>query len=153
MVNSGFNKMLRVLYLIGMGVMVFTGFGNMPIYKRYYISDVPGLGWSADFVGNVSVHYLVGAVVLFIVGYLGLTYILEHRQALKLTVTGWIRTLLVAVIIGTGFVMLLKNLPSIRLDQTFMIIMNLSHMGSVMVFLFFSLGCLIAKAKWLKAAS
>jgi len=32
-------------YLITVIFLVLSGFGQMPIFKRYYIADIPGLGW------------------------------------------------------------------------------------------------------------
>ena len=36
-----------LLWLYGTTVVIslFTGFGNMPLWGRYYIADIPGLGW------------------------------------------------------------------------------------------------------------
>ena len=36
----------------------------MPLWKRYYIADIPGLGWSGNFYANVNVHYISGAVLI-----------------------------------------------------------------------------------------
>ena len=48
-VLSGGKKALKWLYILTFTVMAFTGFGQMPIFKRYHVSDIPGMGWSADF--------------------------------------------------------------------------------------------------------
>jgi len=54
------SPLLAWLYRLAAVLVLFTGFCNMPIAKRYYISDLPGLGWSGDFFLNVQVHYLLG---------------------------------------------------------------------------------------------
>ena len=40
--NNRFTGFLYPFTLILMGV---TGFGQMPIFKRYYLADLPGFGW------------------------------------------------------------------------------------------------------------
>ncbi len=54
----------KPLYLLLLFVMGLTGFGQMPIFKRYYIADIPGLAWLADFYATHYIHY-IGAVILF----------------------------------------------------------------------------------------
>ena len=34
-------------------VLLFTGIFELPVGKRYYIINVPGLGWSADFITSL----------------------------------------------------------------------------------------------------
>jgi Fe-S-cluster-containing hydrogenase component 2 len=63
------NLLLKVLYGIAAVAALFTGFGNMPLWKRYYVADVPGLGWSGDFFINVNVHILAGGLLLAIGAY------------------------------------------------------------------------------------
>ncbi|MCL6477162.1 MAG: cytochrome b/b6 domain-containing protein [Peptococcaceae bacterium] len=45
-------------------VLIFSGFGQMPMYKRYRVADFPGLGWSADYSVTVVIHYI--AAILFL---------------------------------------------------------------------------------------
>jgi cytochrome b subunit of formate dehydrogenase len=45
-------------------VLVLSGFFQMPTANRYYISSVPGLAWSVDFIISLNVHY--AASVLFV---------------------------------------------------------------------------------------
>lgn len=45
-------------------VLVFTGLFELPIAKRYYITDLPGMAWSGDFIFSLNLHYM--ASVIFI---------------------------------------------------------------------------------------
>lgn len=150
--TSQLNKWLRRLYLAAMVVMVFTGFGNMPLYKRYYVSNLPGLSWASDFVANLQVHYLAGAVLLAVAAYLALDWILTGRRLARLTTTGLIRVVLLAGVVLSGGMMALRNLDSFKLGFASGVTFTLGHMMMVMVFLFFSLGCLIARSRWLRPA-
>jgi len=66
--------LLLWLYRICAGMAIFTGFGNMPLYGRYYVGDVPGLGWSSNFMVNVQVHYVAGAVLVALGIYAAIVY-------------------------------------------------------------------------------
>lgn len=49
--------------------LILSGFGQMPMYKRYRIADLPGLGWSADYSVTLVIHYLAAAFFLMAVAY------------------------------------------------------------------------------------
>ena len=44
-------------------LLLFSGFGQMPMYKRYNIVKIPGLAWSSNYEITLVMHYL--AAVLF----------------------------------------------------------------------------------------
>jgi cytochrome b subunit of formate dehydrogenase len=43
-------------------VLLFTGIFELPVVKRYYIITLPGLGWSADFITSLYMHYAAAFV-------------------------------------------------------------------------------------------
>jgi cytochrome b subunit of formate dehydrogenase len=43
-------------------VLVLSGMFEMPMANRYYISSLPGLAWSADFIVSLKVHYAASIV-------------------------------------------------------------------------------------------
>lgn len=44
-------------------LLIFSGFGQMPMYKRYYVTSIPGLSWSDNFEITLAIHYV--AAILF----------------------------------------------------------------------------------------
>lgn len=54
-----------VLALSGL-LLIFSGFGELPMYKRYMVTQIPGLGWAGDFFINLKIHYLAGIVFVSI---------------------------------------------------------------------------------------
>ncbi len=60
-------------------VLFFSGFGQMPIYKRYFIDQIPGLGWSSDFIITLHMHYWAAAALIFISAYY-LTYLVMTKE-------------------------------------------------------------------------
>lgn len=147
--NSSLNKTMRWLYLAMMTLIAFTGFGQMPIFKRYYLSDVPGLGWSADFYTTINLHYLGSILLLAVLVYLAVNYLASSSRR-RLSSSGWIRLGLLSAILFSGVFMLLKNQPGSVFSQNLIIVMNLAHLVSTMAFLFYSLYCVIRKKNWLE---
>ena len=45
-------------------ILIFSGFGELPMYKRYMVTQIPGLGWAGDFYINLKIHYI--AAILFV---------------------------------------------------------------------------------------
>jgi cytochrome b subunit of formate dehydrogenase len=43
-------------------ILLLTGIFELPVAKRYYIITVPGLGWSADFITSLYLHYAAALV-------------------------------------------------------------------------------------------
>lgn len=43
-------------------ILLFTGIFELPVAKRYYIITVPGLGWTADFITSLYLHYAAAFV-------------------------------------------------------------------------------------------
>ena len=54
-------------------ILLLTGIFELPVAKRYYIITLPGLGWSADFITSLSLHY-AAAFVFTLVGLFHLVY-------------------------------------------------------------------------------
>jgi formate dehydrogenase gamma subunit len=84
-------------------LLLFSGFGELPMYKRYMVTEIPGFSWAGDFYVNLKIHYLaaivfIGVIVFHFVyhGWLG------HRGLLpkKGDVGNSIKTILSFVGIG-----------------------------------------------------
>lgn len=54
-------------------LLLFTGIFELPVAKRYYIIALPGLGWSADFITSLYIHY-AAALVFTAAGIFHLVY-------------------------------------------------------------------------------
>ena len=78
-------------------LMAFSGFGQMPIFKRYYIADIPGMGWAADFYLTHYIHYLGAIVLLGFFSYVVTDYLISGRLQYRL------RTLLLLPLTVAGF--------------------------------------------------
>jgi hypothetical protein len=142
------SKYAGYLYIVTVVALALTGFGQMPIYKRFYLSDIPGLGWLADFFLTHNVHYLGAIVLSGLLSYVLFDYLFLQRKRLKLSKTGYLRGVLLGGIVASGAFMVIKNFPHVLFPDNFVIALDLFHVGFVMIFLFTNLLCLILRKRW-----
>ncbi|HON23272.1 MAG TPA: cytochrome b/b6 domain-containing protein [Syntrophales bacterium] len=45
-------------------VLLVTGLFELPLANRYYITSLPGLGWSGDFIKSLYIHYAASVVFI-----------------------------------------------------------------------------------------
>jgi copper ion binding protein len=148
-------------------LLIFSGFGELPMYKRYMVTEIPGLGWAGDFFINLKIHYLAGIVFVSIVvfhalyhGWLGHQGLVPRRgdvkaslitilsmfgfgeepkshkylpeQRLAYAYLGGVGLILVL----TGVVKVIKNLPGVDLSPSLITWMTLTHTFATIFFLF-----------------
>lgn len=106
MPNTPASRWLGRLLLWSSLGLALTGMGQMPIFSRYYIADIPGLGWLGNFRATAELHLALGALFLFTLGLLAVAWIDadERRRALAV-----IRALLLVAVAATGLVRVLQN--------------------------------------------
>ena len=141
----------RWFYLLTVFFLTLSGFGQMPIFKRYYIADIPGLGWLAEFFVTHYIHYLAAIFFLAFAAYMIIDYLLSKRKFRLLTASGYVRSALLAGILASGIFLVFRNLSGSNLSPSFIIFLNLCHLGLVMAFLFVGLYCLVFKKQWTTA--
>ena len=143
------NPLLKGMYGLAAAVALFTGFGNMPLWKRYYVADIPGMAWSGDFFINVNVHIVAGSLLLAIGVYAVCVRLLTQSQDRgRLTLSGKLRGLLLALTLVTGGLMVIKNLPGVNFPLATLIVFNFSHMAAALLFMLASLAALMLRQPW-----
>lgn len=73
------NRIIHWLIAFSTVILLFTGFGQMPMYPRYGVSALPGLAWAANYNLTLSFHYAAGAILVF-AGVYHLVYHLIRRE-------------------------------------------------------------------------
>jgi len=138
----------RWIYLTTTFFLVLSGFGQMPIFKRYYVADIPGLGWLAEFFVTHYIHYLGAIVFLALTAFLITDYWMLKRNWRRLTASGYVRIALLTGILISGALLVIRNLTGTNFAPELIIFLDLIHLGLVMMFVFVSLYCLIFKKHW-----
>jgi len=140
----------KTIYLITLFVITLTGFAQMPIFKRYYIADIPGLGWLDEFYVTHYLHYLAAAVLLAVVFDRIAEYLLMFRKRYRITVSGRIRAVLLFGLLLTGALMVIKNFPGYWFSQPAIIAMDFLHIAMTVFYLSVALWALISGKKWIE---
>ncbi|MDD5205703.1 MAG: FeS-binding protein [Desulfobacterales bacterium] len=143
------NRALRWAYGVTIAVMAFTGFGQMPIFKRYGISDIPGMAWSADFYVTLFIHYLGAVLLSGLLAYAIADHALVRRKIARITAAGYVRAAILACIVGTGIFRVLKNLPNVDFSPAFTMFIDISHLGFMMAYGAAALLFWRLRARWL----
>ena len=143
------SKIIHRIYVLLFVAMAFTGFGQMPIFKRYYIADVPGFAWTADFYLTHYLHYLGASLLLAIIAYVALDYLLSERKHYKLTISANLRIFLLGSIVVTGIFRVLKNLPDIVFSPDFTLFIDVAHLGFMMGYAALALILTFRHSPWL----
>ena len=133
----------RMTYGLILFFITLTGFAQMPVFERYYLSSVPGLGWLAQFYVTHLIHYAMAALLLGFGGYVAMEYVLTRRYRTGQTVTagyrlnlsGWVKIASLAGLILTGSLMVVKNLSGVFFPHAMVIALDLLHLTSCMVLL------------------
>ncbi len=148
--RSNKRSIVRYTYLMIVLFLALTGFGQMPIFKRYYIADIPGLGWVARFYVTHYMHYLFAILLIVLTSHVIAEYLFINRKRIKITISGYIRGALVIGLVITGVLLVIRNLASSGFPPGFIVFLDLAHLGLVMVLLMAGLYCIILKKKWAK---
>jgi uncharacterized membrane protein len=142
------NRAARYVYLITVLFLTLSGFGQMPIFKRYYIADIPGFGWLAQFYVTHYIHYLGAILILALVAYMTIDYLILQKKRIRLTASGYVRGAILAGILVSGLLLVFRNLPGSRFAPEFIIFLDIAHLGMVMTFLIVAGYCLVRKRRW-----
>jgi len=143
------SRAMRRAYVLMFVFMAFTGSGQMPIFARYYISDLPGMAWSADFYLTHYLHYLGACLFLALLAYAALDYLLSGRRRYALTGVAYVCIALLGGIVITGIFRVLKNLPDVVFSPAFTMFIDIAHLGFMILYIVAALFSLIGKRRWL----
>jgi len=90
----------------------------------------------------------MAVVFLALASYAAVEYFLLTRKQLKITLSGYLRAGMLAGIVITGLLLVVKNLTGTHFASGLIIFLDLAHLGLVMSFLATAFACLALKKKW-----
>lgn len=139
---------LRGLYLATAVMLALTGFGQMPIFKRYYIADIPGLGWLAQFYTTHFLHYLGAAVMLGLIAYFMTDFLIGRRHMHRVTASSWIQIVFLAGLVVTGIPRVVKNYEGYFMSEGWIVFLDIFHLALAMGFILCGLVRLLTGKRW-----
>ena len=141
-------KTRNYIYGITLFFIALSGFAQMPVFKRYYIADIPGLGWLAQFYVTHIMHYLAAIVLIAFVIYILFDFIFSGQRLNTITRTGYFKIIVLAGLLVTGSLMVVKNLSNVYFNHNLIIVLDLSHLSFCMILLGAGLYSLVRKKRW-----
>jgi drug/metabolite transporter (DMT)-like permease len=96
-------------------------------------------------------HYLAAVLILALVTYRVIDYLILQKKHLRLTTSGYVRGVILAGILVSGILLVIRNLAGSQFGPQFIIFVDLAHLGLVMTFLLVAGYCLIFKKQWTNA--
>ncbi|WP_321494857.1 FeS-binding protein [uncultured Desulfobacter sp.] len=131
--NSIFSRSLNRILLAVMAILALTGMAQMPIFKRYYIADIPGFGWLAAYYTTHQIHYIAATVFLVLLFWMATEYLISRRRQWRITPMGRVRLLILAVIVISGVLRTVKNLPGHGFGPMVVMLVDWSHLAAAML--------------------
>lgn len=121
------------LYIFLIATLTITGFMQMPLAGRYFLTSVPGMAWTGDFFFVHKLHYVLAAGLLFLLGVVCVNWLLSWQDRLVVTGLGRVRVVIVAGIVISGLLRVYRNLPDVTLGPDLVMLIEWVHFGLVMV--------------------
>ncbi len=124
---------LNWLFAAALLVALFTGFGNMPLYGRYYIADIPGFQWSGNFIANLKVHLVTGALLATLAAYSLVGSVRRKYKWSDFSASQKLLRISVVLVLVSGLLAGLKNFafltPGLALNMT----LTFFHLGTAVL--------------------
>lgn len=146
MKSRPYPRWISQLFIACVAALTFSGFMQMPLARRYFLTEIPGMAWTGDFFFVHRLHYILAAVFLFLLGVVAANWFLEWKDRLILTKLGAARVAVVAGLVVSGGLRVYRNLPGVTLDPVAILIIEWVHFGLVMVLGGFALAALLKRA-------
>ena len=134
------------LYGIAVGLALFSGMGQMPLYNRYYLTSVPGLGWAGNFLALSDLHYLAAALLMGLVAWRLALDLRSPGAAWSWGPRSWWGWSLIALLVISGAAKSLRNV-GVFLPPVALMLLDFVHLGSAMAFMFSGLASLFMGRK------
>lgn len=67
--QSRANRFIHWGTAISIILLIISGMGQLPIYKRYYVTRIPGGEWLGSFFEMLDLHYLAAGILILVVSF------------------------------------------------------------------------------------
>jgi len=120
---------MSALFRLLVGALLFTGFAQMPIFARYYLAEVPGFAWTADYYLNHVLHYALAAALLVLLGWRFSRAVARGLWSQREILLGLCWT----GVVLTGLVRVMKNQPGTFFSPDLVMWVDWGHLGFVVL--------------------
>lgn len=117
------------LFIFAMSALSLTGILQMPLAKRYYLTEIPGLAWTGDFFVVHKLHYVFAALLLFTVALVVVNWLTDWQDKLTLSPLGFVRASLLGGLIVSGGFRVYRNMPDVTLSPSLIVTIEWTHLA------------------------
>lgn len=142
------SKYIRWTAIASVTALALTGFGQMPLYKRYYIGSIPGLGWTADYYITHNIHYISAVILLGLAAYYIAKYFTLNRDVFSITKQGRLIHVFLAGVIITGIFKVIASQKGVSFSEGLLLLLDLLHIMFAFLFLVSAGIFKIMKYRW-----
>jgi hypothetical protein len=122
-------RTLSVVFRVLVVALLFTGFAQMPIFARYYLAEVPGFAWTADYYLNHVLHYALAAALLVLLGWRFSRAVVRGVWSQREVLLGLCWT----GVVLTGLARVMKNQPGAFFSPDLVMWVDWGHLGFVLL--------------------
>jgi len=127
----------RPLFALAVAALVVSGLAQMPVFKRYYVADVPGLACTADYLFTHVLHYAAAAVYLFLLASRAGAHLARRLrgEGAPATLRQRLWAALHAAVAATGLMLAAKNLDGWHWRPALTMALDWSHLALALALL------------------
>jgi hypothetical protein len=140
-------KILQIIYTITIFFLALTGFGQLPIFKRYYIADIPYLDWLGKFYITNAVHSFSAIILLTLTCYIIFDKFFNKDQEINIKPSGYAKITMLFVLMVTGILIMIKNFTGTPFSTGFIIVLDITHITFCVALLIYTLHTFLTKQK------
>jgi hypothetical protein len=152
----------RWIVILSSIILYFSGLGQLPIYRRYNVVNIPGFSWADQYYVTLQLHYifsaiLIGALIFMVILRLkgGGTSADKNEKRTEWTYK-YARPVMVfsmLILVLSGAIKVVKNLPQVNFSYTLLMITTLLHNAATVTLLLGALLYLIGTFLWKNKAA
>ena len=146
------SPLFRTLFRVNMLFLALSGVGHMPIFKRYYIADIPGFGWLAQFHVTLAVHSITAALFLAMAAWISTTWYLTAPRS-TFTPSARVKIAFYVALIASGGILVFKNLKGVYLPGPAITATDLVHLFAAFALGITALTARATRQRWTQSTA
>jgi len=153
----------RWIVILSSIILYFSGLGQLPIYRRYNVVNIPGFSWTDQYYVTLQLHYifsaiLIGALIFMVILRLkgGGRSADENEKRAKKWTYKYARPVMsfsMLILVLSGAIKVVKNMPQVNFPYTLLVITTLLHNAAAVTLLLGALLYLIGMLLWKNKAA
>lgn len=146
--------LMRAGMAVSLVALFFSGLGQMPIYQRYYLTEIPGLGWTSQYYLTLQIHYFSAVLLIFVYAFQLFSRWRRGKPVFSeqtgraageypyfklLQLSRIFIHLNILLLIGSGMIKVIKNLPNVNLAYPLLVtVTSLHNLATVLLLVSFA---------------